>query len=253
MSVKPPEKVQPIQATEKFSFDCGPEVPCFTECCRALELVLTPYDALRLRHRLGLDSATFLERYAAIEGQPDEAFPLVYLSMLEDERQRCPFVGADGCAVYEDRPAACRAYPVGRGLRMTPCRSHLQELFVLVREEHCQGFAEPREITPEKWMADQELEPYNTFSEAMLPLLRHPIILQGWQPTPEQQQEYLHTLYQPEYFRQRVAGGEISPPAQTGIDRHNVAELDDYQLLLAAIKWLPTTWPGHKSDGRLDK
>lgn len=253
MSVKPPEKVQPIQAAEKFTFDCGPEVPCFTECCRALDLVLTPYDVLRLRRRLQLDSTAFLERYAAIEEQQDEAFPMVFLAMREDERRHCPFVSRRGCTVYEDRPAACRAYPIGRGLRMTPCRSHMQELFVLVQEDHCRGFAEKRELTPEDWMADQGLEPYNSFSEAMLPLLRHPIILQGWQPTPAQQQEYLHTLYQPEYFRQRVVAGEITLPEESGVDHHNVAELDDYQLLLAAIKWLPTTWPGHKSDGRLDK
>ncbi|ADH85342.1 YkgJ family cysteine cluster protein [Desulfurivibrio alkaliphilus] len=253
MSVRPPDKVQPIQAVEEFSFNCGPEVPCFTECCRALDLVLTPYDALRLRHRLGLDSAAFLERYAVIEEHQDEAFSLVYLAMLEDERRRCPFVGPAGCTVYEDRPAACRAYPIGRGLRLTPCRSHLQELFVLVREDHCRGFEENRSITPEDWMADQGLEPYNRFSEAMLPLLRHPIILQGWQPTPEQQQEYLHTLYQLEYFRRRVAAGEISLPDEAEVKGQEAAELDDYQLLLAAIKWLPTTWPGHKSDGRLDK
>lgn len=249
MSIKPPDKVQPIQSQENFSFDCGPEVPCFTECCRALDLVLTPYDVLRLRAHLGLDSAAFLERYAVIEEQPDEAFPLVYLAMLDDERNRCPFVNSQGCTVYQDRPAACRAYPLGRGLRLTTCRSHLQELFVLVREDHCRGFAAGSERTPEAWMANQGMEPYNRFSDALLPLLRHPIILQGWYPTRQQQREFLHTLYQLEDFRYRLDRGEISLATAGGDHR----ELDDHQLLLAAIEWLPTTWPGHKNDGRLDK
>ncbi len=251
MSVKPPEKVQSLNPGEKFNFRCGPDVSCFTECCRALDLALTPYDVLRLRKSLGLDSATFLQRYAVIEQQQDEAFPQVFLAMLDDDRNRCPFVCADGCTVYEDRPAACRAYPVGRGLRMTTCRNRLQEIFVLVREDHCQGFAAGGETTPEDWMADQGLEPYNRFSDAMLPLLRHPIILQGWEPNPDQQREYLHTLYQLDDFRSRVEAGELALPGQETAG--SLAELDDYQLLLAAIDWLPTTWPEHKSDGRLNK
>ena len=38
-----------LSVDDTFRFGCGPHVPCFTECCGKLELVLTPYDVLRLK------------------------------------------------------------------------------------------------------------------------------------------------------------------------------------------------------------
>jgi Fe-S-cluster containining protein len=38
---------------------------------------------------------------------------MVKLSMGRDEGHRCPFVTDKGCSIYEDRPEACRLYPVG--------------------------------------------------------------------------------------------------------------------------------------------
>lgn len=245
---RPPEKIQPLQAEESFNFGCGPELSCFTECCRSLDLVLTPYDVLRLRRRLGLDSATFLDQYAVVEEREEEALPVVYLAMVDDGRASCPFVSAAGCTVYQDRPAACRAYPLGRGLRRRNCGGgRVQELFVLVREEHCRGFAAGAKVTPAAWMADQGLEPYNQFSNALLDLLRHQRLQQGWQPTPAQREEYLETLYQLENFRRRVQAGEIVLPASAAAaapepEMKSESEIEDYELLLAAIAWLNQTW-----------
>ena len=42
-----------------FTFACHPEVPCFNQCCRRLNLVLTPYDVLRLKNHLGMSSEEF--------------------------------------------------------------------------------------------------------------------------------------------------------------------------------------------------
>ncbi len=243
MSVKPPaEQVQPLRHEEKFSFACGPELSCFTECCRSLDLVLTPYDVLRLRQRLSLNSHDFLERYAVVEEREDEAFPLVFLAMVDDGRASCPFVAASGCTVYEDRPAACRAYPLGRGVRQTGCGGgKTQELFVLVREPHCRGFELKEKHDATGWMADQGLTPYNLVSDALLPLLRHPKTQKGWRPEAFQQEQYLQSLYQLEKFHQRVVNAEVALfPSDSG-DRWSaaeLAELDDLELLLFAIAWL---------------
>ena len=243
MSVKPPaQEVQPLRQEEPFTFACGPELSCFTECCRSLDLVLTPYDVLRLRQSLGLDSRRFLERYAVVEERDDEAFPLVFLAMVDDGRASCPFVSASGCTVYEDRPAACRAYPLGRGLRQTGCGGgKTQELFILVREPHCRGFEVAQEKDAAAWMTEQGLTPYNKVSNALLPLLRHPKTQQGWRPEPAQQEQYLQTLYQLESFRERVANGEVLLFASDDKPQRSAAELaqlDDLELLLVAIDWL---------------
>ena len=92
----------------KFRFDCHPSVPCFTECCRSLNLLLTPYDIMRLKNRLSLPSGEFLESHGEIRFDEQRKLPMVYLKMLDNERQTCPFVKEQGCQVYEDpaRPHA---------------------------------------------------------------------------------------------------------------------------------------------------
>ena len=43
----------------RFRFRCHKEIPCFTECCAKLDLLLTPYDVLRIKNRLKIDSEEF--------------------------------------------------------------------------------------------------------------------------------------------------------------------------------------------------
>ena len=101
-------------AVRSFTFACHPGVPCFTDCCRMLELALTPYDVLRLRKATGLTSRELLENYIITEQDPGEPFPRFYLTMVDDGRASCVFVSPQGCTVYPHRPSACRAYPLGR-------------------------------------------------------------------------------------------------------------------------------------------
>ena len=44
------------QLTEReyFGFTCHPGVPCFNSCCADVNIVLTPFDVLRLARRLGM-------------------------------------------------------------------------------------------------------------------------------------------------------------------------------------------------------
>ncbi|MEJ2069497.1 MAG: hypothetical protein P8X58_03680 [Syntrophobacterales bacterium] len=57
--------VRPVKLTSesRFRFRCHPGVSCFTACCGKTTLILTPYDILRLKQRLGITSIEFLERY----------------------------------------------------------------------------------------------------------------------------------------------------------------------------------------------
>jgi len=40
-------------------------------------------------------------------------YPVILLQMRDNEKKSCPFVTAEGCSVYPDRPWACRMYPLG--------------------------------------------------------------------------------------------------------------------------------------------
>lgn len=42
-------EISPITADASLCFACHPQVPCFNECRRELDLALSPYDVLRLK------------------------------------------------------------------------------------------------------------------------------------------------------------------------------------------------------------
>ena len=51
------EKIQQrMEAEHLFQFQCYPGVSCFTQCCRDVTIVLTPYDVLRLKNCLKMSS-----------------------------------------------------------------------------------------------------------------------------------------------------------------------------------------------------
>jgi len=153
-----------------FRFRCHPAVPCFNACCGDLNLMLTPYDVLRLRQCLGLPSQEFIAAFADQLAAPDTGFPLLHLRMVDGVPGRpCPFVRASGCAVYPDRPGACRTYPLGRAARVGE-DGEIVEQFFIVREDHCRGFEDDSPWTSGDWLADQDLQAYNASNDRYLRL-----------------------------------------------------------------------------------
>ncbi|MBD5552994.1 MAG: YkgJ family cysteine cluster protein [Desulfovibrio sp.] len=164
-----PDNMPCIGPDDAFRFACGPEQPCFNRCCAQLSLPLTPYDALRLTANLGLAAKDFLAEFTGMRREPGAGFPMFHLRMLESPDAPCPFVSPGGCSVYEDRPGACRSYPLGRGARLS--RDGITERFFMVREEHCRGFDTGREWTPRAWFRNQGLERYSHFNDRYMRLM----------------------------------------------------------------------------------
>ncbi len=202
---------QPLEANEVFRFHCHPGIPCFTDCCRQLELALTPYDVLRLKKALGLTSGHFLEQYTVIEFEPEDLYPRVYLGMVDDGRASCPFVGNEGCRVYNDRPGACRTYPLGRGASLEAQGD--KALHILIREPHCHGFAEEREQTLNQWQNDQDLQEYNRYNDEMLAVINHPALLTGHRMSQKQADDFVLCLYDLDRFQKKVAAGSQNDTA----------------------------------------
>ncbi|MFO7606784.1 MAG: YkgJ family cysteine cluster protein [Desulfurivibrionaceae bacterium] len=214
-----PRNVRRLGDQETFRFSCHPGVPCFTECCRQLDLTLSPYDVLRLCEGLDIPAPEFLDRYAVVEKSEEDPFPTVFLAMVDDGRATCPFVAENGCSVYRDRPGACRTYPVGRGAYLD-ANSRPAELFVLLREPHCRGFEAGPEISVEEWVDDQELAVYNEFNDLLMPLIQHQRIKEGFRPDDRQQARFLDVLYNLDDFRRESAAAK---------------NIDDQELLKSAI------------------
>ena len=109
----PPEQ---LGHGSRFKFACHKGVKCFTDCCRGIDIMLTPYDILTMRKKLDLTSEEFLAVFTTPQMLEKAELPVVTLKLLDDERKSCPFVDdKDGCAIYEDRPTTCRYYPIGVG------------------------------------------------------------------------------------------------------------------------------------------
>ena len=234
-----PEQFRPITAALPLAFACHPGVPCFTECCRELDLALAPYDILRLKRHLQIPSDRFLDQYVLIEHGEQQVFPICFLTMVDDGRASCVYLRETGCSVYTDRPGSCRAYPIGRGAAKTET-SLVAETLVLIREPHCQGFAGvPTSQPTAAYLIDQGMETYNRQNDLLLPLLHHSRIQNGqFRPTGHQRNQFLLALYDLDQFRRKMAAGHIAlhRPLTSGHLRGLAG--DDEELLLLGIHWL---------------
>lgn len=145
---------------DTVQFSCHKGISCFNACCRQADITLTPYDILRLKRRLGLSSTEFLARYTAPFEMDASGLPGVKLR-TEDNEPVCLLVTAEGCSVYEDRPSACRYYPVGL-MAMRAVGSPTDEAhYFLVKEDHCKGHDEPRRIKIADYRKEQGAEEYD--------------------------------------------------------------------------------------------
>lgn len=152
--------IQPVQfgPDSRFKFKCHKGVSCFTKCCRGINIILTPYDIVQLKNRLGISSGEFLAIYTVPQLLEKTDLPVVTLKLLDDEQQSCPFVRDDGCLVYENRPTTCRYYPLGVASLSHKEDADGEGFYFFVDEPHCLGFEEDKEWTVKEWRKDQGVD-----------------------------------------------------------------------------------------------
>lgn len=158
-----------LTAESRFHFDCHADLPCFTRCCRDVNIYLTPYDVLRLRRALGMGSEEFLEKYTRLLLAKGTHIPVMQLAM-DEESLACKLVGDAGCRVYGDRPWACRLYPLDLGDKEGQYR-------FMVGRDRCFGLGEKRTGTVQQWLDDQGVAPY-----AEMEMAFHQVMPPAFQP-----------------------------------------------------------------------
>ena len=155
-----PSNILPEKLTleSKIKFRCHPGVSCFTACCGNINIILTPYDILCLRKRIGIDSDEFLLRYTKPVYIEKTDMPGVQIHLTAEGR--CPFVTDEGCLVYTDRPSACRYYPIGMANfhERSDEDQGDEQFYFKVKEEHCKGHEEDKIWTVGEWRADQGVD-----------------------------------------------------------------------------------------------
>ncbi|MBM4284415.1 MAG: YkgJ family cysteine cluster protein [Deltaproteobacteria bacterium] len=234
--------VKPIKMTpqSRFRFRCHPGVPCFTECCGRTTIILTPYDILRLKQRLGITSDRFLELYASRDVHDKSGLPLVLMDMPRYGGV-CPFVRpVSGCQVYTDRPATCRYYPVGQGTLIT--EEGLDEFYFLVKEDHCKGFLEDAEWTVETWKKDQGADYYDEMNrEWKAMMLRRSS--SGKPDVDERHQNLFYmVMYDLDQFRRFVFKSRFLTVFEVDDDTRQRIYEDDLELLKFGYQYLKTVF-----------
>ena len=220
-----------LSAESTFSFSCHKNLPCFTQCCRDINIFLTPYDILRIKKRLGISSEDFLSQYALSLIAEGSGFPLVILKMCEDQDKRCPFVGPAGCSIYEDRPWSCRMYPVDRGEREGEFR-------FMVDPSICLGMKEKREWTVREYLCDQELDPYNEMEKPFRKITSHPRFSQEKIRNPKIREMCRMALYDLDRFRRFVLESRFLEVFYVEEEVRDRIKEDDLELMKLAYRWL---------------
>jgi len=230
-----------------FRFACRKDLPCFTRCCANLNLVLTPYDVLRLKNRLNLSSEVFLERYAASYVDEKYGVPVVKLKMNKDEMRRCPFVSPEGCVVYEDRPGACRLYPLGRAASKIYKDCRAEEYYFMVKESHCLGLNEKKKWTVQEWLKDQGLDEYNTMNDFFMDITagRQSRIIKRLND--RQLQMYYMACYSLDDFRRFVFETSFLDRFDITQDVLSRIKTDESELMAFACQWLKFSLFGEKT------
>ena len=150
-----------LKPDETFSFRCHPDIGCFNQCCRNLNLFLYPYDVVRLKQNLGMGSDQFLDQYVDVVLRSGNFFPDVLLKMTESTERTCPFLTPAGCTVYPDRPDACRTFPVEQGAFYDAKTNQSRMIHFFRPPDFCMGQHEDQQWTPVTWAKDQDAEKYH--------------------------------------------------------------------------------------------
>ncbi len=203
------KSVEPIHLTldARFKFNCHKGIGCFTKCCSNIDIMLTPYDIIRLKKRLGISSSEFLERHIFVEIDEKTSHPFIFLKMTEDSSRSCPFVTPEGCSIYSDRPANCRYYPVGQAsLKKMDEKINVaitEEFYFFVKEEHCLGFKEDKEWTIKEWRDDQGVDIYDDMNRGWKEILFRRN-LPGYELDDKKQKAFYMACYDVDRFRRFI-------------------------------------------------
>ena len=230
---------------DRFTFACNPQMSCFGKCCHDVSIVLTPYDVMRMKRSLGMDSSEFLEQYTLRMQNAEQRFPVVILRM-EEESKRCQFLNEQGCSIYRNRPWACRMYPLGLAepKNATPTDSPFH---FLVQEDICQGHSEGVSISVREWIECQGIEEFEMMSTGFKELTLHDYWNGNRPLTPQQSDMFYMACYDLDRFRRFVFETRFLQLFDIDEARVEALRTDDQELMDFGMQWLRYSIFGERS------
>ncbi len=230
--------IESIHPEEPFRFRCHKDISCFTECCAKLRLILTPYDIIRIKHRLRMRSDDFLDEYTDSVLDKNQRFPMVQLKMQADGEKTCPFVTKNGCRIYEDRPGACRLYPVGKASSMVKGKKDGLKKFFMVKEPHCKGFEENTYWKLDDWIAHEGIEEYDLLNDKWFEIVTSGESLGGKDHALKKHQMFFMVSYNLDRFREFLFNSSFLDLFHIEHSLKERIASDDIALMDFGLDWL---------------
>lgn len=172
---------------------------------------------------------------------------MVNLKMNQDESAGCPFVTPDGCTIYQDRPGACRIYPLGRAASRVHMEKERQEKYFIVQEDHCLGFQEPREWSVEEWLTNEGVDKYNAMNDLWSEIITS---AKGLGPSKDIQkkiQMFYMASYDLDKFRRFIFKSKFFQLFQVRDEKMEALASEDVELMKFAFDWLKYSLFGEKT------
>ncbi|MDR3629285.1 MAG: YkgJ family cysteine cluster protein [Desulfocapsaceae bacterium] len=233
-----PEDMVPLENKE-FRFSCHSGLQCYTLCCKNVDMYLFPYDILRLKNAVGLDSETFLRKHTHMVKGVNPYFPSLMLK-LTDGQNACPFLLSDGCSVYEDRPSSCRTYPLERAVDRDAPRKTRKDYYFLTDHPYCLGHGENCSFTVNEWARNQKIHIFNLMNDLWAEL-DSIFLMNPWQGEgsggPKQQLSFM-ACYNIDGFRKYTQSNDIFGHFRLARELKKEMERNDTELLKFGFEWL---------------
>ena len=222
-----------------IQFKCRKGIPCWNACCSNIDISLTPYDLIRLKQRLNLSSGELLQKYTVPYELEPGGITGVKLRPIE-KGTACQFMTPEGCSVYEDRPTACRYYPVALLSMRKQDEYTDSSSYALVKEDHCLGHLEPRSLSIDEYRKDQGVEEYDEIARGWRQLILKkkssgPSI---GSPSKRSLQLFFMVCYDVDRFREFTVSKGFTELYDIPVDEMKKLLTDDIELMSFGFRFL---------------
>ncbi|HMR71112.1 MAG TPA: YkgJ family cysteine cluster protein [Rubrivivax sp.] len=228
-----------LEGGAPLQFRCRKGIACWNACCSNIDISLTPVDIVRLKQRLGLASSEFLRDYTVPYELEQDGIAGVKLKPVEGGTA-CRFMTPEGCSVYEDRPTACRYYPVALLSIRKQDESVDRQQYAVVREDHCLGHQEPVTQTIDEYRAAQGVVEVDEAARGWRQLILKkkssgPTV---GKPSKRSLELFFMTCYDIDRFRSFVASDAFVGTFDVPPEELRLALEDDLELLQFGYRFL---------------
>ena len=236
-----------LTASNSFCFACHKGVSCWNECCHDTDITLTPYDLIRIGRAVSMPPGEAARTFGSEAVHEASGMPVLKLKRVDTGEAKRPCVFLDrkeGCTIYENRPAACRYYPLGLASVKMKGHDAPEDFYFLVKEPHCKGHEEPREQTVAEFRAGQGVEPYDEHNRGWIHILMK---LASWktlggpfgkEPDERTKKMFLMATTDLDAFRRFVFDTSFLDRYAVAPETHADLATDDEALLRLALDWL---------------